>query len=160
MGEMFEHMKNYELLLEKLYRWLKPKGKLFVHIFTHMRHTYHYEVQSESDWMTKYFFEGGTMPSHDLLLHFQKHLKIERTWHINGKHYARTSRQWLDLIDATRQRSLTSSPGRRPTATRPTLGSAGGACSTSRWRKCLRMMAERSGASLTTSSSRTRIKYH
>ena len=51
--EMFEHMKNYELLLEKLYRWLKPKGKLFVHIFTHMRHTYHYEVQSESDWMTK-----------------------------------------------------------------------------------------------------------
>ena len=56
--------------------------------------------------MQKYFFEGGTMPSHDLLLHFQKHLKIERTWHINGKHYARTSRQWLDLMDANKAEIL------------------------------------------------------
>jgi cyclopropane-fatty-acyl-phospholipid synthase len=26
--EMFEHMKNYELLLEKISRWVKPEGKV------------------------------------------------------------------------------------------------------------------------------------
>jgi len=104
--EMFEHMKNYELLLEKLSRWLKPQGKLFVHIFSHVVHTYHYEVQGEGDWMTKYFFEGGTMPAHGLLLHFQKHLRVERTWHLNGKHYARTSRHWLELMDENKAEIL------------------------------------------------------
>ena len=33
--EMFEHMKNYELLLDKISVWMKPQGKLFIHIFTH-----------------------------------------------------------------------------------------------------------------------------
>src|ERR1700744_280471 len=31
--EMFEHMKNYERLMANISRWLKPAGKLFVHIF-------------------------------------------------------------------------------------------------------------------------------
>ena len=33
--EMFEHMKNFEKLMGNISRWLKPEGKLFVHIFTH-----------------------------------------------------------------------------------------------------------------------------
>ncbi|RYG56609.1 class I SAM-dependent methyltransferase, partial [bacterium] len=32
--EMFEHMKNYELLMRRVAKWLKPSGALFVHIFT------------------------------------------------------------------------------------------------------------------------------
>ena len=104
--EMFEHMKNYEMLLEKLSRWLKKGGKLFVHIFAHERYTYHYEVKSESDWMTKYFFEGGTMPSHILLYSFQSHLKIQRSWRLNGKHYAKTSRHWLNLMDKHKESIL------------------------------------------------------
>ena len=30
--EMFEHMRNYELLLERISTWMKPKAKLFIHI--------------------------------------------------------------------------------------------------------------------------------
>ena len=41
--EMFEHMKNYGLLLEKLSGWLNANGKLFVHIFTHRNYAYHFE---------------------------------------------------------------------------------------------------------------------
>jgi len=41
--EMFEHMKNYQLLMGKIARWLAPGGRLFVHIFTHRDLAYHYE---------------------------------------------------------------------------------------------------------------------
>ena len=30
--EMFEHMRNYEHLLDKVSSWLRPGGKLFIHI--------------------------------------------------------------------------------------------------------------------------------
>ncbi len=43
--EMFEHMKNYRELMRRCSSWLKPKGKLFVHIFLHKTLPYHFEVR-------------------------------------------------------------------------------------------------------------------
>ena len=70
--QMFEHMKNYEVLLKKVASWLRPADEkddpslLFIHIFCHRSMPYHFE---ESDgWMAQMFFSGGTMPSFDMLV--------------------------------------------------------------------------------------------
>lgn len=104
--EMFEHMKNYGLLLAKISRWMRADARLFVHIFTHRTLAYHFEVQDGSDWMSRYFFTGGTMPSESLLLNFQDDLRIERQWWVSGVHYEQTSNQWLMSFDSARERVM------------------------------------------------------
>jgi len=104
--EMFEHLKNYQRLLANIARWLKPRGLLFVHIFTHRRLSYHFVSSGPSDWMSRYFFTGGQMPAHDLLPQFQDDLKLVADWQVNGTHYQRTAEHWLKNMVAHRDEIL------------------------------------------------------
>jgi len=100
--EMFEHMRNYALLLQRVAQWLKPDGRLFVHIFVHDRFAYPFETDGNADWMARYFFTGGLMPSFDIFRHFAGDLSIEQEWKVNGRHYEKTLNAWLDRMDAQR----------------------------------------------------------
>jgi len=104
--EMLEHVRNYQRLFSRMARWLKPDGKLFVHIFSHQHFAYTFETEGAANWMGRYFFTGGIMPSHDLLLHFQENLKLEERWRWNGSHYSRTARAWLENMDRQKEAIL------------------------------------------------------
>ena len=125
--EMFEHMRNYGRLLERIAGWLTDEGRLFVHIFTHRTLAYPFETDGPDDWMGQYFFTGGLMPSEGLLLRFPDHLRVDRQWRWNGQHYARTCNAWLALQDARRERVL------------PILEQAYGARDTQLWYQRWRM---------------------
>jgi cyclopropane-fatty-acyl-phospholipid synthase len=98
--EMFEHMRNYRELFRRVATWLLPDGRFFMHIFCHRTTPYEYLDEGPTDWMSRHFFSGGMMPSADLPLRFAEHLNIEKRWHWNGRHYARTCDAWLRRMDA------------------------------------------------------------
>jgi cyclopropane-fatty-acyl-phospholipid synthase len=102
--EMFEHMRNYRRLFANIARWLTPQGKFFLHIFTHRCVPYAFVDRDADDWMSRYFFSGGIMPSAGLPLHFQDHLSLQRQWAWGGNHYARTANAWLSNLDQRRAR--------------------------------------------------------
>jgi len=102
--EMFEHMANWRALLSRVKTWLKPDGRLFLHIFTHRHRPARYDWRDPEDWMGQHFFTGGIMPTVGLIRQFSDLFSIEEVWRWGGTHYQRTALHWLEAFDTDRAR--------------------------------------------------------
>jgi cyclopropane-fatty-acyl-phospholipid synthase len=102
--EMFEHMANWQALLSRVKGWLKPDGRLFLHIFTHRNRPARYDWRDPDDWMGQHFFTGGIMPTVGLIRQFPDLFQVEEEWRWSGLHYRQTALQWLQAFDANRAR--------------------------------------------------------
>jgi cyclopropane-fatty-acyl-phospholipid synthase len=97
--EMFEHMMNWRELLTRMRSWLAPKGRFFVHIFTHRSGAYLFDRADGEDWIAQHFFTGGVMPSHHLIRQYADLFEVEKEWRWSGTHYQRTAQDWLGNFD-------------------------------------------------------------
>lgn len=98
--EMFEHVRNYDVLFKSLSEWINASGKLFVHVFCHHSTPYLFETEGPANWMGKYFFTGGIMPSYGLFEAAQTSLRLQEKWWLPGTHYEKTANQWLERQDS------------------------------------------------------------
>ncbi len=101
--EMFEHMRNWPVLFSRVRRWLRSDGRFFMHVFVHRATSYLFEDRGPADWMSRYFFTGGMMPSDGLPLTCQDHLACVARWRWDGTHYEKTANAWLANMDAARE---------------------------------------------------------
>jgi cyclopropane-fatty-acyl-phospholipid synthase len=104
--EMFEHMRNYATLLNRIAGWLRDDGRLFVHVFCHRDHAYPFETEGADNWMGRHFFTGGIMPSVALIPSFGEDVRVEQQWVLNGTHYQRTAEAWRVNVERKRQAVL------------------------------------------------------
>lgn len=98
--EMFEHMSNWPQLLANIHGWLRPDGRLFLHVFSHQATPYRFDHTDKADWIAQHFFTGGIMPSHNLIRHVAEPFELEAEWRWSGTHYERTALDWIALYDA------------------------------------------------------------
>jgi cyclopropane-fatty-acyl-phospholipid synthase len=104
--EMFEHMRNWRRLFGRVHGWLRPGGRFFMHVFCHRSTPYAFVEDGPSDWMSRYFFSGGMMPSDELALRFQGPLHLVERWRWDGTHYEKTANAWLTNLDARRDQAM------------------------------------------------------
>ena len=95
-----EHVRNPEIFKES------PSGLKTVdpviYIFYYKSVSYAFDGDTQDDWMSKYFFSGGTMPSDDLF-EVCGRLKLVTQHRWSGVHYAKTAEAWLENIDANKK---------------------------------------------------------
>ena len=124
--EMLEHVSNHEELFGRIARWLAPDGRFFTHIFTGNDVAFAYDADDPRDWMGRYFFSGGLMPSDDWFLHLQSDLVCVDHWQLVGD-ALRADRQRLDRQPPRPpRRDPRRARRRRRRAATPRSGSAAG----------------------------------
>ena len=87
-------------LLGRVRGWVKPDGRLFLHVFSHARYPYRFDTADRTNWIAQHFFTGGIMPSQTLIRQFADLFEVDEEWRWDGTHYERTALDWLALFDA------------------------------------------------------------
>ena len=92
---LLEHIGNLTKSLQKIASFLKPDGKVFIHIIsTRLSHNFW------PPFIQKYIFPYARVWHYDFIPNCNKDLKIIDRWYINGLNYAQTLRAWLKNFDA------------------------------------------------------------
>jgi cyclopropane-fatty-acyl-phospholipid synthase len=100
--EMFEQMMDWREVMGRVKSWLAPRGRFFMHIFTHRSGAYRFDRPDGDDWIARHFV-GGVMPSHHLIRQYADLFEVEKEWRWSGVHYQRTALDWLGNLDSHRE---------------------------------------------------------
>jgi cyclopropane-fatty-acyl-phospholipid synthase len=104
--EMFEHVRNWPRMFARVHGWLRPGGRFFMHVFCHRLVPYPFEEEGAGNWMGRYFFSGGMMPSADLAARCRGALREKQRWWWPGTHYQLTAEAWLANLDRQRDEAI------------------------------------------------------
>ncbi|KAI3853285.1 hypothetical protein MKW92_014518 [Papaver armeniacum] len=99
---VIEHMKNMQLFLKKISKWMKDEdGLLFVDHLCHKTFNQHFEELVEDEWFASYVLPKGSvmMLSASALLYFQDDVSVVDHWVVNGMHMARSQEKWIKKLD-------------------------------------------------------------
>ncbi len=91
---LFEHLGNLTKSCRKVASFLKPEGKVFIHIISSRLPN-----NIGAPFLQKYIFPYGRVWRYDFIPNCNKDLKTINKWYINGLNYARTLRAWLKNFD-------------------------------------------------------------
>ena len=148
-------MSNWRELLTRARGWLKPDGRMFLHVFSHRTTPYRFDKNDPADWIAHHFFTGGVMPSHDLIRQFGDLFAVEADWRWSGEHYQKTATTGWPTTTATPPRSWP--PSGRSTAPTPSCGTGAGVSSSSPPPASSVTTGEPNGPSATIASSGIRM---
>ena len=91
---LFEHIGNLTKSFAKVASFLKPEGKVFIHIISStLKHNFW------PPFMQKYMFPYARVWHYDFIPNCNQDLKMIDRWYINGMNYAQTLRAWLKNFD-------------------------------------------------------------
>ncbi|MGF1487546.1 MAG: class I SAM-dependent methyltransferase [Prochloraceae cyanobacterium] len=90
----FEHIGNLTKSFEKVASFVKPEGKVFVHIISTRLPN-----NMWSPFIQKYIFPYARVWQYDVVPSRDRHLKTIKRWYLNGLNYAQTLRAWLANFD-------------------------------------------------------------
>jgi len=84
-------------------RWLRPGGRLLVHVFCHREYACALAPDGPADWTGRHVLTAGIMPADGLILRFQDRLRCVGHWRWNGRHCEAAANAWLANLDRSRQ---------------------------------------------------------
>ncbi|MGF1589216.1 MAG: SAM-dependent methyltransferase [Pleurocapsa sp.] len=91
---LFEHIGNLTKSFAKVASFLKPEGKVFIHIISSsLNHNFW------PPFIQKYIFPYARVWHYDFIPNCNQDLKTIDRWFINGLNYAKTLRAWLKNFD-------------------------------------------------------------
>lgn len=97
---------SYTAILQQIGSWLNADGCCFAQVVCHQHCSYLLQKTAIDCWILSHMQPGSTLPSMNLLEHFQDAVVLEKQWYINGQNYSKTVKAWMQHHDQQRNAIL------------------------------------------------------